>query len=113
MKGDRSPSSLYVYDLKSGKVTKLVDGANPEMLLWIWWRLPSSATSRSTEKIPALLYKLKQASISKKLPALVEVHGGPGGQSRKGYMRISVFGKSRLCNFASQQPRQSGYGKTF
>ena len=36
-------------------------------------------------KIPSILYKPHTASATHKVPVLVWVHGGPGGQSRRGY----------------------------
>src|SRR5690606_35351050 len=36
-------------------------------------------------EIPAVYYKPKNASAENKVPALVWVHGGPGGQSRQSF----------------------------
>src|SRR5690606_27916774 len=36
-------------------------------------------------EIPGILYRPHQASTDDPVPALVWVHGGPGGQSRVGY----------------------------
>jgi dipeptidyl aminopeptidase/acylaminoacyl peptidase len=113
--GDRSPSALYVYDLKNSKLTKLLDGANPEISAG---DLVEAKIIRYKSfdgmAIPALLYKPHQASNTNKLPALVEVHGGPGGQSRKGYIGPyqylvnQGFVMLRVNNRGS-----SGYGKAF
>jgi dipeptidyl aminopeptidase/acylaminoacyl peptidase len=112
---DRSPSSLHVYDLKSGKVTKLVDGANPEIAAA---DLVEATVVRYKSfdgmAIPALLYKPKQASNMKKLPALIEVHGGPGGQSRKGYIGPYQYLVNQGYVILRVNNRgSSGYGKTF
>ena len=40
--------------------------------------------------IPAILYRPLDASPDTRVPAVVFVHGGPGGQSRLGYDPISI-----------------------
>ena len=65
-------------------------------------------------EIPGLLYKPNQASAQAKAPALVSVHGGPGGQSQVGYSAL----KQALVNhgyvvFDINNRGSSGYGKTF
>ena len=65
-------------------------------------------------EIPGVLYKPKQASSTNKVPALIWVHGGPGGQSRTGYSAM----QQHLVNhgyaiFAVNNRGSSGYGKTF
>jgi len=41
-------------------------------------------------EIPVILYKPKQA-VAEKVPALVWINGGPGGQSRKGYSAVIQY----------------------
>ncbi|MBV7334407.1 S9 family peptidase [Chloroflexi bacterium TSY] len=65
-------------------------------------------------KIPGILYRPHQAEDGTKVPALVWVHGGPGGQSRIGYNALLQF----LINhgyavYAINNRGSSGYGKTF
>ena len=65
-------------------------------------------------EIPAIYYQPHQASATNKVPALVWVHGGPGGQSRVGYFSLIQF----LVNhgyaiLAVNNRGSSGYGKTF
>lgn len=65
-------------------------------------------------EIPGVLYKSHQASADQKAPALVWVHGGPGGQSRIGYSGLIQY----LVNhgyviYAINNRGSSGYGKTF
>jgi dipeptidyl aminopeptidase/acylaminoacyl peptidase len=64
--------------------------------------------------IPAILFKPKGASADAKVPAVVDVHGGPGGQNRKGYAAMY----QHLVNHGIAVLRvnnrgSSGYGKTF
>ena len=42
-------------------------------------------------EIPAIYYKPPQANRNNKVPALVRVHGGPGGQARVGYRASTQF----------------------
>jgi dipeptidyl aminopeptidase/acylaminoacyl peptidase len=113
--GDRSPNDLYVYDFASRKVTKLTNSLNPEI---------DSADLVDSEVvrfqsfdgmvIPNVLYKPQGASAQHPVPALVWVHGGPGGQSRRGYSALQQF----LVNhgyavLAINNRGSSGYGKQF
>src|SRR5690606_12122883 len=42
-------------------------------------------------EIPGILYRPHQASAATPVPALVWVHGGPGGQSRLGYSALIQY----------------------
>ena len=42
-------------------------------------------------EIPALLYKPQDAGPDARVPAVVWVHGGPGGQSRVGYSDLLQY----------------------
>jgi dipeptidyl aminopeptidase/acylaminoacyl peptidase len=64
--------------------------------------------------VPGVLYRPHQASAAAKAPAVVLVHGGPGGQSSVGYSAL----EQALVNhgyvvFAINNRGSSGYGKTF
>jgi dipeptidyl aminopeptidase/acylaminoacyl peptidase len=65
-------------------------------------------------QVPGLLYKPHQVSSDAPAPALVMVHGGPGGQAMVGYSPL----KQALLNhgyvlFDINNRGSSGYGKTF
>ena len=65
-------------------------------------------------EIPGLLYQPRGASAGSPVPALVSVHGGPGGQTRVGYSGFVQF----LVNhgyavYAINNRGSSGYGKKF
>jgi dipeptidyl aminopeptidase/acylaminoacyl peptidase len=115
LNGDRSPSNLYVYNFASKKVTKLTDSLNPEINAD---DLVESQVIRYKSfdglEIPSILYKSKQASAQNKAPALLLIHGGPGGQTRVGYFALTQY----LVNhgyvvLAVNNRGSSGYGKTF
>jgi dipeptidyl aminopeptidase/acylaminoacyl peptidase len=112
--GDRTPPNLYVYDPASKQSTRLTDTMNPEINPE---DLVDTAVVRYKSfdgvEVPAVLMKPHLAE-GEKAPALVEVHGGPGGQSRTGYNGMLQY----LVNHGYVVLRvnnrgSSGYGKTF
>ena len=113
--GDRSPTNLYAYDFGTKKATRLTDtltqDIDPKDLV-------ESEVVRFKSfdgmEIPNILYKPHQATADNKVPALVWVHGGPGGQTRKGYSAFMQY----LANhgyvvLGINNRGSSGYGKTF
>jgi len=65
-------------------------------------------------EIPGVLYKPHQASAENKVPALVLVHGGPGGQAQVGYWAMTQALVNRgYAVFDINNRGSSGYGKTF
>src|SRR5262249_7059285 len=90
--GDRSPSNLYVCDISSKQSKKLTSSLNTETDTA---DLVDAQIIRYKSfdglEIPAILYKPLQATTDNKVPALVWVHGGPGGQTRIGYSDLIQF----------------------
>ncbi|GAB4034648.1 S9 family peptidase [Spirosoma gilvum] len=110
-----SPATLYSYDLKSGKATPLVKGLNPEINAD---DLVSGEVIRYKSfdgmEIPALLYKPKEVQSGNKLPAILSIHGGPGGQTRLTYSPlIQYLVNNGYVVLAVNNRGSSGYGKTF
>ena len=65
-------------------------------------------------EVPGILYTPHTASAENKVPALVWVHGGPGGQCRVGYNAlIQYLVNHRYAVYAINNRGSSGYGKTF
>ena len=65
-------------------------------------------------EIPGVLYKPHQASAENKAPALVMVHGGPGGQAVVGYFAlVQALVNRGFVVFDINNRGSSGYGKTF
>src|SRR6185503_13834328 len=115
LNGDRSPSNLYVYDFGTKKVTKLTDSLNPEINPA---DLVDSTVIRYKSfdgvQIPSILYKPKHASAANKVPAIVLVHGGPGGQTRVGYSPLTQYLANHGYVILGVNNRgSSGYGKSF
>ncbi len=115
LNGDRSPSNLYVYDFATKKATKLTDSLNPEIN-------PADLVDSQVIRyksfdgvaVPSILYKPKQASAQNKIPAIVLVHGGPGGQTRVGYSPVTQYLVNHGYVILGVNNRGSnGYGKTF
>lgn len=111
---DTSPSNLYVHSLGSDDIKRLTDTGNPNILEE---NLVVGEVVRFKSfdglEIPGILYKPKQAA-TKKVPALVWIHGGPGGQSRKGYSAlIQHLVNNGYAIFRINNRGSSGYGKTF
>ncbi len=64
-------------------------------------------------EIPGILYKPKQAERSMVL-SLNWIHGGPGGQSRKGYSEVvQLLVNNGYAVFKVNNRGSSGYSKTF
>ena len=113
--GDRSPSNLYVYNFATKKAMKLTDSMNPEINAD---DLVESEVIRYKSfdglQIPSILFKPKQASAQHKAPALLLIHGGPGGQTRPGYSPLTQYLVNHGYVVLGVNNRgSSGYGKTF
>jgi len=64
--------------------------------------------------VPGVLYKPHQAASDAKAPAMVLVHGGPGGQAQVGYFSLTQALANRgYVVFDINNRGSSGYGKTF
>jgi dipeptidyl aminopeptidase/acylaminoacyl peptidase len=115
LNGDRSPSNLYVYDFATRKATKLTDSLNPEINPE---DLVDSEVVRFKSfdgmQIPSILLKPHGADAAHKAPAVLLIHGGPGGQTRTGYSALSQYLVNHGYVVIGVNNRgSSGYGKTF
>ena len=112
---DNSPSNLYVWKVgepQAKRLTQALDAAIDEKNL-VMSEVVRYASFDGLQ-IPALLYKPKQASDTAKVPALIWIHGGPGGQSRTGYNpTIQHLVNQGYAVLAVNNRGSSGYGKTF
>lgn len=112
--GDRQPSDLFVMDL-GGTPRALTRSLNAAID-------PADLVDTSVVRfrsfdglpIPNILWKPHQAVPGAKLPALVYVHGGPGGQTTRAYNPLLQY----LANhgyvvLGINNRGSSGYGKTF
>lgn len=111
----KNPSNIYLYDMKSNRTKKLTQSLNPELNAD---HLVAAEVVRFSSfdglEIPAIYYKPLQASKRNKVPALVWVHGGPGGQTRVGYYSlIQYLVNQGYAILAVNNRGSSGYGKSF
>lgn len=115
LNGDRSPSNLYVHDFRNGKTTQLTRSLNPEID-------PNDLVEAEVVRfrsfdgmvIPSIYYRPKGASPSARVPAVVFVHGGPGGQTMRGYSaQIQYLVNHGYAVLGINNRGSSGYGKTF
>lgn len=111
----RSPRDLYVSAVGGGDIRRLSDTLNPEIdpehLV-----APEVVRFASYDgiEVPGLLYRPHGAGDEARAPAVISIHGGPGGQSRVGYSE----GTQYLVNhgyavYAINNRGSLGYGKTF
>lgn len=113
--GNRTPKDLFVWDLGRRDARQLTRTLNPKID-------PDALVdaqvvrfrSYDGAEIPGLLYRPHQVDRRARAPAIVWVHGGPGGQSRVGYSGLIQY----LVNhgyvvYAINNRGSSGYGKTF
>ncbi len=112
---DTSPNDIFVADLTTGQARRLTTALNPAMreddlveATVIRYR------GEGDVMIPAILYRPHGASAANPVPAIVLVHGGPGGQSRRGYSAmVQHLVNHGYAVLAANNRGSSGYGKTF
>ena len=113
--GSNSPSDLYTYNLESkaqNRITDVLnDEINPEDLVTA--KVVRYKSFDGVE-IPAIYYLPHQASAENPVPAMVWVHGGPGGQTRQNFSSlIQYMVNNGYAVLAVNNRGSSGYGKTF
>jgi dipeptidyl aminopeptidase/acylaminoacyl peptidase len=115
LSGSDSPRNLYVYDFSQGSCQQLTESMNSEidkedLVKARVIRYPSF----DGLKIPAIFYVPHPGRPGEKIPALVWVHGGPGGQSVLSYLGlIQYLVNHGYAVLAVNNRGSSGYGKTF
>ncbi len=116
LSSDRAPSDLYVVDLEQGgEALRLTQSLNPEidpedLVATEVIRYPSF----DELEIPAILWRPHGATAENPAPAMVWVHGGPGGQTRRTYRaEIQHLVNQGYVVLGVNNRGSSGYGKTF
>lgn len=111
----RSPENLYLYDMATGRLDELISTRNPEIdpadLV-----SPTRVTfaARDSLVLNAYLYRPKGAADDARVPALIWVHGGPGGQSRADYSGRKQFLVNRgYCILDVNYRGSFGFGRAF
>ncbi|MGK2860503.1 MAG: S9 family peptidase [Chitinophagaceae bacterium] len=111
----KAPGNLYSYDFNTKKLKKQTATLNPDINEA---DLVSAQVVRYKSfdglEIPAIYYKPQQATIENKAPAVVFVHGGPGGQAGQYYFSLIQYLVNHGYAVMDVNNRgSSGYGKTF
>ncbi|HEX9392750.1 MAG TPA: S9 family peptidase [Usitatibacteraceae bacterium] len=113
--GDRSPNNLFVYDFKSKQLKQLTQSLSKDID-------PADLVEAQVVRfksfdgmvVPSIYYKPKIASPNNKAAAMVYVHGGPGGQTMRGYNAlIQYLVNHGYAVLGINNRGSSGYGKTF
>lgn len=112
---DRTPRDVWTVELAGGQPRQLTRALNPAVN-------PADLIDSQVVRyksfdgleIPAIVYRPLDATPQHKVPAIVFVHGGPGGQSRRGYNEmIQHLVNHGYAVLAANNRGSSGYGKTF
>lgn len=115
VEGDRSPGNIYLYDFEQRSVTQLTESLNPEIDPedLVESEIVSFRSFDGLE-IPCLLWRPHGISEINKAPALIWVHGGPGGRMAKGYKgRIQFLVNHGYVVLGINYRGSSGFGKEF
>lgn len=111
----RSPDNLYTYNFDSKTLKQLTQTLNKKVNEN---DLVSADIVRyksfDNKEIPAIYYKPLNASVDNKVPVVLFIHGGPGGQSRIGFSNyIQYLVNHGYAVMTVNNRGSSGYGKTF
>lgn len=112
---DTSPLELLVWEVGTRTVRRLTRALAEEvdagdLVAGVSVRYPSF----DGLEIPAILYRPHGATAARRVPAIVWVHGGPGGQSRFGWSSLTQFVVNHgYAVLAVNHRGSAGYGKTF
>jgi dipeptidyl aminopeptidase/acylaminoacyl peptidase len=112
---DHAPANLYVYRFGDPAPKRLTSSLSPAID-------PDDLVDATVVRfksfdgmvIPSIFYKPHQATPASKVPAIVWVHGGPGGQTMKGYnVLIQYLVNHGYAILGINNRGSSGYGQTF
>jgi dipeptidyl aminopeptidase/acylaminoacyl peptidase len=112
----KSPSDAYSVDVDNGRVARWTEsetgGLDPSLNVD-----PQLVTMKSFDglQISALIYRPDPARFPGKRPVLMNIHGGPEGQARPGFLgRINYWlNELGIAVIYPNVRGSTGYGKTF
>jgi dipeptidyl aminopeptidase/acylaminoacyl peptidase len=111
----KMPANLFVYNFDTKEVKQLTQTMSQEIN-------PNDLVAGEVIRfksfdgmeIPSILYKPKGLKTGEKVPALLMIHGGPGGQTRLNYSpTVQHLVNHGYVILAVNNRGSSGYGKTF
>lgn len=115
LNGDRQPNDLYIFEFGQTEPKRLTTALSPKID-------PADLVDSSVVRfksfdgleIPNILWKPHQATAQSKAPAIVWVHGGPGGQTTRAYNPfLQYLANNGYVVLGINNRGSSGYGKTF
>ena len=118
IESSQSPRDAWTYDIEKAEATRwtrsetgLIDPS--KLVAASVFRYPTwDRVGRAQRQIPALIHK---PAKSGRHPVVIDIHGGPEGQSRPGYSPFAQYLVNEL-GYAVIQPNvrgSTGYGRTF
>jgi dipeptidyl aminopeptidase/acylaminoacyl peptidase len=115
LNGDRQPNELYLLAFGESQAHRLTNSLSSKL---DQNDLVDASVVRFKSfdgmEIPNILWKPHQATAANKSPALVYVHGGPGGQTTRSYNVIAQYlANHGYVMLGINNRGSSGYGKTF
>jgi dipeptidyl aminopeptidase/acylaminoacyl peptidase len=113
--GDCSPGNIYIYDFEQSSITQLTNNLNPDIDPedLVESEIVSYRSFDGLE-IPCLLWRPHGTTKTNNAPALIWVHGGPGGRMVKGYKgRIQYLVNHGYVILGLNYRGSSGFGKEF
>lgn len=115
LNGDRQPNELYLLDLEKGTPQRLTTSLNPKVdASDLVEAQVVRFKSFDALEVPNILWKPLQANAQNRVPAIVLVHGGPGGQTTRGYNYVAQFlANNGYAVLGINNRGSSGYGKKF
>ena len=111
----RMPSDLFMYDFSGKEPKQLTRSLSSKIDAndLVEGQVMRFA-SYDQLQVPGIYYKPQQADADHPVPALIWIHGGPGGQSRIGYNPLTQYLVNHgFAIYAINNRGSSGYGKTF
>jgi len=115
LNGDRQPNDMYLLEFGQTEPRRLTTSLSPKLDAA---DLVDSQVvrfkARDGMEIPNILWKPHQATAQARAPALLLVHGGPGGQTTRAYSYVAQFlANNGYVILGINNRGSSGYGKTF
>lgn len=111
----REPSDLYVAEVGSEDAWRLTHALDPRIDAadLVDARVARFAAEDGIE-VPGILYLPHEAAPDAPVPAVVVVHGGPGGQARLGWNPLAqLLANHGYAVYDVNHRGSSGYGRTF
>jgi dipeptidyl aminopeptidase/acylaminoacyl peptidase len=113
--GSRSPSNLFIMALAGGPPRQLTQNLSPELdgANLVDGQVVRYASYDGVQ-VPSLLYRPQQVGAADRAPAVLWIHGGPGGQTRLGYSAfVQYLANHGYVVLGVNNRGSSGYGKKF